>query len=195
MNSTPLENPEGEPAIETSQAVASEPDSHETSVGDEPNDPRVTELEAVIQSLMDERDTLKDQALRAMADFQNFRRRAMAERERETLYANERFVLTLLPVLDNFERAVASLESGASVDSVLAGIASTERLLKSALESQRVSEIAAYQEPFDPELHEAISTDVTEEVADGTVTAVLEKGYRLGDRVIRPARVRVAKAP
>ena len=108
-------------------------------------------------------------------------------------YATESLVADLLPVLDNFDRSLASLESGASSESVLEGIKMVDRQLRSVLESQNLKKLYPEGEVFDPEQHEAIAVTPSEEHADDTVLHVLEAGYKLGDRVIRPAKVRVVK--
>lgn len=156
-------------------------------------DPRLVELEVRLQQLAAERDQLKDQALRAMADFQNFRKRVQAEREREAQFATERLVTALLPVLDNFERTVASVRSGASLDALAEGVGAVEKQLRGVLEGQKVTRLGEVGEPFDPNFHEALGTVATDELPEDSIAEVLESGYRMGDRVIRAAKVRVAK--
>ena len=146
-----------------------------------------------LQTLTDERDQLKDQVLRAMADFQNFKRRNQQEMGLFRQYATESFVKDLLPVLDNFERSIAHLEAGASVEKVIEGIGAVERQLRKALETQNITRIPSVGEHFDPAVHEAIGTEESEEIEENTVTSEVEAGYKMGERVIRPARVRVSK--
>ncbi len=146
-----------------------------------------------IQSLTDERDQLRDQVLRAMADFQNYKRRSQQEMAMYRQLANESFVRDLLPVLDNFERSLSHLDAGASVDKIVEGISAVERQLRQALEGHSVKRIASLGQPFDPELHEALGTEESEEHPEDTVTSEIEPGYKMGEKVIRPARVRVAK--
>lgn len=155
----------------------------------------LTQLYDQIQKTIDERDQLKDQLLRTMADFQNFRKRTLDEKRQIEERANERFVLELLPVLDNFERGLGAAEAGGSLESVIEGIRAIDRQLRSVLEGQKVGRIAAAGQPFDPDLHEALATIETNEHPEGIVLDEIEPGYRLGDRVIRPARVRVSKKP
>lgn len=147
-----------------------------------------------VQRLQDERDQMKEQALRTMADFQNFRRRNQQEFQQFRQLANEDLVVALLPVLDNFERTVEHLQAGATVETMIEGVRAVEKQLRSVLEARNVQRISAVGEPFDPEVHEAIEMVPTTEAPDNTVLSEIEPGYRLGDRIIRPARVRVARS-
>ncbi|MFN8221097.1 MAG: nucleotide exchange factor GrpE [Fimbriimonadales bacterium] len=153
------------------------------------------DLDTLIVKLTDERDAIRDQMLRTAADFQNFRKRVQQEKEQIRQTAIEGFVTDLLPVLDNFERTIAALQGGATLESLMEGVQLIERQLRTALEQNKVTRIPAAGAEFDPELHEAIGTDATEEVPVNTVTSELQAGYRLSDRVIRPARVKVAAKP
>lgn len=147
----------------------------------------------MLQKLSAERDGLMDELLRTRADFQNFRKRTEQEKIQVRQMATEDLVVQLLPVLDNFERALASIEKGASIESVIDGIRMVERQLRVALESQRVTRIPAVGQPFDPAHHEAIAAEHSEEHEEGTILHELEAGYKMADRVIRPARVKVVK--
>jgi len=130
-----------------------------------------------------------------MADMQNMRKRFQQEAQQTRQFATEDLVRDLLPVLDNFERAILAAEQGASTESVVEGVRAVDRQLRSALERRNVVRIAAHGEAFDPDLHEAIATDESGEHPEGTVTGEIEPGYRMADKVIRPARVRVSKKP
>jgi len=153
----------------------------------------LTALYQQIDQLSTERDQAKDQLLRTMADFQNFRTRTRQENDLNKRYATEAFVTALLPVLDNFERTVAHLEQGATVESMLTGVRAVERQLRSVLEGQNVQRIPAVGEMFDPTYHEAIAMEATNDHPSDTIIAEIEPGYRIGDKVVRPARVRVAR--
>lgn len=152
-------------------------------------------LKAEIEKLTQERKQLEDQLLRNMAEFQNFRKRKDQEAEQIRQFATEKLVTGLLPVLDNFERTVAALEGGAPIDSVAEGIRLIDRQFRSVLEGQNVRRIDSHGKPFDPDFHEAIATDDSHELPENTVTTEVEAGYRMADKVIRPARVRVSKKP
>jgi molecular chaperone GrpE len=157
-------------------------------------------LYAEIQQLTNERDEAKEQVIRTLADlqnyqrdFQNYRKRNQQEMALFRQMATEQFVTELLPVLDNFERTISHIDAGATVESVVGGIKAVERQLRSALESQSVRRIQSIGQPFDPEMHEALGTESGTEYEDDTVVIEIEPGYKMGEKVIRPARVKVAK--
>lgn len=149
----------------------------------------------IIAKLTEERDHAKDQMLRTMADMQNLRRRTQADMETFRRLATEALIRDLLPVLDNFERTLQAAKSGASVESLIEGVSSVDRQLRSVLEARSFERIPAEGQAFDPEIHEAVATEVNHDVEDGTVTQELAAGYRIGDVVIRPSKVKVAKKP
>ena len=135
---------------------------------------------------------LEDQLKRVAADFDNFRKRVAREREELVAHANERLVKELLPVLDDLQRALeaaAEHEEAALED----GVRLVFRSLQQVLERQGLSEIST-DGKFDPHVHEALLSQPSER-EEGDVLDVLQKGYKLGDRVLRPARVVVAAAP
>ena len=137
----------------------------------------------------------KDQLLRAIADMQNLRKRFQGERESFHKLVTEQLVKELLPVLDNLERTLSAAESGASSESLLEGVKAVERQLKTILEGRKFERIKAKGSAFDPNLHEAVSTHPTPELPEGTVVEELEPGYKVGNTVIRPAKVQVSKRP
>jgi molecular chaperone GrpE len=159
------------------------------------NQPETAGLEEKIAQLESERDALHDQMLRSMAEAQNVQRRLREQHRDDLKFAAQPLVANLLPVLDNLERSLAALEGGASVEKVLEGVQAIDRQLRSALASAQVERIEAIGQVFDPNLHEALGTVATDEVPEGTVVAQVEPGYRFHGRVIRPARVQVAKKP
>lgn len=140
--------------------------------------------------------TAKDDALRAQADAQNAMRRAEQDVERARKFALERFCGELLPVVDNLERA---LQATVGEDEILKPIAEgVELTLKSfldALKKFNIEPVDPEGEPFDPQLHQAMSMMENPEVEPNTVTAVMQKGYTLNGRLVRPAMVMVSKAP
>jgi molecular chaperone GrpE len=148
-----------------------------------------------LQQMQAERDALQDQLLRTVADMQNLRKRMQQESQQIRLFATEDLVRELLPVLDNFERTIAAGEQGASVATLLEGVRAVDRQLRNALERRNIKRIEAHGQAFDPDLHEAIATDESEDHPEGTVTLEIEPGYKMAERVIRPARVRVARKP
>ena len=158
-------------------------------------DPTQEDLAELLAKVTEERDSLRDQLLRTMADMQNFRKRTMAEKAQLQQFANEQLVRELLPVLDNFERTLAAVERGATIESLVEGVKMVDRQLRTVLESKQVTRIDASGAVFDPDLHEAIATYATDELPEGTITGEIEAGYKMSDRVIRPAKVQVAKKP
>ncbi len=169
-----------------------EPETASTSVEEQAVVDDIQALYDKLQELSDERDQMRDQALRTMADFQNFRKRNQAEAILLKQFATESMVSALLPVLDNFDRTIAHIEAGATVESLQTGIRAVERQLRSVLESQNVYRITSIGQPFDPELHEALGTEDSDQ-PDDTITTEIAPGYKMSDRVIRPAQVKVAK--
>ena len=129
--------------------------------------------------------------MRLMAEFQNFKKRVAKEKSDIHAYANEKIVGDILPVLDNFERALDA--EGGDLEAYAKGMQLIFEQLKKALESAGLEEIKAMDEPFDPNVHNAVMTDNLEEKEDGTITKVLQKGYKLKDKVIRPSMVAVNK--
>jgi len=151
-------------------------------------DPRDEEIERLRSQVSE----LQQQALRTLAEAQTVQRRMRSQAELELKMAVQPLVERLLPLLDNLSRAQEMLSGGASVDSVLAGLAGLERQLQAALEASGVQRIEAVGERFNPELHEAIAVvgagDGEERVAEEVST-----GYRLHDRVVRAAKVKVSR--
>lgn len=134
-----------------------------------------------------------DRYLRAVADLDNYRKRAARDREEAVKYANERLLNRLIPVLDSFETALASLEEAPAA--VRDGVRMIYNQLLAALQESGLEPIDATGHPFDPSLHEAVSMRETAEVPEGHVAQQLRKGYRLNGRLVRPASVIVARAP
>jgi len=152
--------------------------------------------EDAVARLEEELTVARDEALRAQAEAQNAVRRAAQDVEKARKFALERFCGELLPVVDNLERA---LEAAAGDDDILKPIAEgVELTLKSfldALKKFQIEPIDPQGEPFDPQLHQAMSMVENAEVEPNTVTAVMQKGYTLNGRLVRPAMVMVSKAP
>lgn len=148
-----------------------------------------------IAALTAERDAMRDQMLRSMAEAQNVQRRLREQHREDLKFATQPLVAALLPVLDNLERSISSLESGASVDKVMEGIKAIDRQLRQALAVADVERIDAVGKKFDPEVHEALGTVKTDEVPEDTVVSQAEPGYKVHGRVVRPARVQVAIKP
>lgn len=143
---------------------------------------------------------LRDRALRALADAENTRKRAEREKTDASQYAISSFARALLPVADNFRRAIDSIsaEKRAAMDeptrAILDGVEATERELEAVLARHGVKPIEAAGAKFDPHLHQAVAEVPAQGQEPGTVVNVLQSGYTIGERLLRPAMVTVAKA-
>ena len=129
--------------------------------------------------------------MRLMAEFQNFKRRAAREKSDIHAYANEKIIGELLPVLDNFERALDTKSD--DIEGYVKGMELIFTQLKTALENAGLEEIPALGKEFDPNVHNAVMTEASEEHEDGQISKVLQKGYKLNDKVIRPSMVAVVR--
>ena len=138
-----------------------------------------------------------ERLLRTTADFDNFKKRAARERTEAAQFANASLLQKLLPILDNFEMAHAAAQTAQDdkLAALQSGIAMIQQQLKSVLIDAGLEEIDAGGKPFDPALHEAISEQESSDVPEGHVLQQLRKGYKLRDRLLRPATVVVAKNP
>ena len=149
------------------------------------------ELLARLQDVEQERDKHLDDLRRVAADFDNYRKRMAREQAQLFARSGERVVAKLIPVLDDLERALDAAEHHEEAK-VLEGVRMTKDALAGLLASEGVAEIAT-QGPFDPHVHEALMTQPAEGVEPGHVVQVVQRGYRIGDAVLRPARVIVAE--
>jgi molecular chaperone GrpE len=154
---------------------------------------------AELQSRSAKADEYKEHWLRTAADFDNFKKRAARERAESAQFAHAALLQTLLPVLDNFEMARAAAHtaqvSEGGIASLQSGIAMIQQQLKGALAEAGLEEMDATGKPFDPTYHEAISQQETDSIPEGQVVQQIRKGYKLRDRLLRPAAVIVAKKP
>ena len=180
------------------------PETHqrEPAPATEPEVPAVAEAAPLTPQQIDD---LKIQAakadenwnryLRAVAELENYKKRAARERQDAVKFANESLIQKIIPILDNFEMAQASAQNSPadSSQSLHAGIAMIQEQLKSALTEFGLEEVDATDQPFDPNLHEAVSQQESAEMPEGHVARQLRKGYKLRERLLRPATVIVAK--
>jgi molecular chaperone GrpE len=148
--------------------------------------------ESELQKLKAERDSLVDRLARAQAEFENARRRASKEQADFRDYATLDAIRSLLPVMDSFERA---LQVKSDAGDFRSGVELIYKQLQDALAKLGVREIPGKGEPFDPRYHEAIEMVETTEVPDHQVLEELQRGYKIKDRLLRPAMVKVAKNP
>lgn len=141
-------------------------------------------------------DDYWDRLLRQTADFDNFKKRAAREREDAKKAAVESVVTRMLSVVDNFDMAMlAANQPNTSLETLKAGISMIQGQLRSSLAELGLEEVSAVDQPFDPAIHEAVSQQECADRPEGIVLQQLRKGYRLKDRLLRPASVVVSRAP
>jgi molecular chaperone GrpE len=156
-------------------------------------DQKVARLEEELSFASDEVKELTDKYLRSLADLDNQRKRMVKEKEETQKYANERLILEILPVMDNFERAIEAGENSDSAKKLLDGVRLIFRQLSEVLEKEGVKSFDSLGEKFDPYKHEAFLAIESKEHEPSTILEEVEKGYLLKDKVIRPAKVTVSK--
>ncbi|MCL6602495.1 MAG: nucleotide exchange factor GrpE [Paenibacillus sp.] len=142
-----------------------------------------------LQGLADE---FQGRALRVQADFDNFRRRTVKEKEELAQYATSKLVAELLPVMDNFERALATAPATPEFEAFTKGVNMIFRQLEGVLKNEGLTAMETVAQPFNPEYHQAIMQVESEEYEEGIVTEEVQKGYLLKDKVLRPAMVKVS---
>ncbi len=149
-------------------------------------------IEDQLTAAQAEAEDYRDRWLRSQAEFANARKRMEKQRLDTYTNATANVIEKLLPIVDDFERAMESLPAEISENSWLEGIQLVRRKLLATLENFNVKPIEAVGEPFDPNLHEALTQEPTDEFESGVVCRVMQTGYKIGDRVIRPSLVVVA---
>jgi molecular chaperone GrpE len=162
---------------------------------DTARDEKVTELEILKQSLEEKKkqaDEYYDQLVRLKAEFENFRKRSEREKHNHLLWGKEDILLKQLGLLDVLEQGVQSARTSSNIESIRTGIELIKQEFVKMLSTEGVTEIESLGNKFDPSVHEAVE-HVESDQPDGTIIAVLQKGYELNGRVVRPARVKVAK--
>ena len=182
-------SPELEEALrEAAEAVEGRERARTETPGPRVPSPREVELSADLEAT-------RDRCLRLQADLENFRRRAAKERLEAEQYGHQNLVKDLLTAVDNLDRAIghARRSGGGDLESLLQGVELVRRDLSTALARHGVAAIEAVGLPFDPALHEAMAQAPDDSVAPNTVVEELQKGYRLRDRLLRPARVIVSR--
>jgi molecular chaperone GrpE len=153
------------------------------------------QLNRDIEQLRSELDLAKDRALRFQAELDNYRKRVSRQMEEERRYAPALLVGDLLPVVDNIERAIEAAEKSADAATLLEGFRMVGRQLQTALKHHHCEKIEALGQPFDPHLHQALAQQPSDQYPPNTVLFVAQSGYRMFDRVVRPAQVIVAAPP
>jgi len=154
------------------------------------------DLQAQVDTLAQEKAALYDQLLRRQAEFENYRRRVDREKVEFHSRARGEVLLELLPVVDNFERALSSLQ-GKEVDAagLRHGLELIHKQFKDALTKFGLEPVEALGQVFDPHLHEAVTIEPTDEHEENTIIEEFQRGYKLGEKLLRPAKVKVAASP
>jgi molecular chaperone GrpE len=156
---------------------------------------KINELELALVSAKSTVTDQKDSVIRAKAEVDNVRRRSAQDVEKARKFALDKFAAELLPVVDNLERAIATVDKEDEGQQGLAeGVELTLQSMMAALDKFGVKVVDPLDQPFNPELHQAMSMQEIEGVAPNTVIAVMQKGYELNGRLVRPAMVMVSKA-
>jgi molecular chaperone GrpE len=137
-------------------------------------------------------DENQERYMRAQADFDNFRRRSRLEKEDFAKYASMKLIEQLLPIVDNFERALAASQQAKDFDALLKGIEMTAKQLDQVLAQEGLKSIETVGQPFNPEFHQAIMQVESTEHEEGIIVEEIQKGYILKEKVIRPAMVKVS---
>lgn len=170
-------------ATNEEQEVVNEAD--ESAAEGAGSDSRLSELEKLAEEN-------QQRYLRAQADFDNFRRRTTKEKEELAQYASMKLVTQLLPVVDNFVRAVEAAKAGGDVESFAKGVDMIFRQFEGVLDAEGLKPMDVVGQPFNPDFHQAIMTVESDEFEEGIVVEEIQKGYMLKDKVLRPAMVKVS---
>ena len=168
-----------------SESTQNQTDQGEEQAVDASPEEKIAELELQVAET-------RDQLLRKAAEFENFRKRMNQEKQQAIEYANQSLLLDLIPIIDDFERALQSAESSKDFNSLLDGITMIEKRMTSQLETKwGLKRFSSAGELFDPNLHEAVMMEKSSEISEAIVSEDFMKGYFLKDRVIRAAKVKV----
>lgn len=204
MSDTENQKPEGDPVnplIDDEGGIDLPVPEEESAETVTPEDIEVVETileeesgEVVIESEESEIEKYKDIAARSQADLENYRKRMIRERTEAIQYANFSLLSTLLPVIDNFEMGLKAAQNEGENSIIYQGMAMVQKQLRDFLSENRVEVIEVSEgDDFDPNLHEAIKQEVSDTVAEGKIIYAMRSGYRLQDRLLRPANVVVSK--
>ena len=167
--------------------------SAESSPPTEPKPSETQSEESLLAQLQNDLERFRDLALRSQADFENFRKRASREKDEAVKYANAAFLEKLIPILDNFELGLTAARSGGENSPIFMGMEMVAKQLNDFMAQHGVEPIPAEGSKFDPNLHEAVAQEVSDEVEEGHVIRQLRRGYKLKDRLLRASTVVVSK--
>jgi molecular chaperone GrpE len=187
---------ESSPGSEGSKAGSNDDEDQDTGENEKTSQDKAAQgPEARITALENERNETRDRMLRIAAEFDNYKKRIRREQSDNENKARESVLKDMLEVADNLERASAAVEGAPDIKALQQGVALVLRLFQSKLERYDVKPLDAKGQPFDPRLHDAISQVPTADAPPGSVLSEVQKGYKIGDRLLRPAMVVVAVAP
>lgn len=152
-------------------------------------------LREELERVKKEREEYKELYLRTLADFDNYKKRIETEWRKTVDYSNERLIYELLPVLDNFKRALEASKDTEDIEPLRKGVEMIYKQLLSILEKEGLRSFETLGLKFDPRIHEAVASVETKDVLPGTVVEELERGYFFKEKLLRPAKVSVSKEP
>lgn len=184
-----------EPAPSSDPASSRDDDWGDPAAEPDADDPAPVVAVESPDSLQAELALWKDTALRARADLDNFRKRMTQEAADTRRFANASLLEELLPIIDNFQFGLQAAQSDAGAKNILVGLNMVAGQLQSFLRDQGVEEVPAVGRPFDPNIHEAVGQQSSGDVPEGTVISQVRRGFRLRDRLLRPATVIVSTGP
>lgn len=158
-------------------------------------EPEALDVRAALVQCQQELQEAKNAILRAHADFDNFRKRMRAERDQEFNRGSERVLTDLLPIVDDFDRALAAVNDQSTVESLTQGIQLIYRQLLSFLQKNNITPMEVLGKPFDPKYHDAIARVATDEHPEHTIIGEIQRGYTKNEETFRPAKVAVSVTP
>jgi molecular chaperone GrpE len=185
-----------EQELEGNKKIDSELDSEAAVENSEKMEPKEVDaefLQGQLEKLQEESKVSSDKAVRTQAEMENLRKRTARDVENAHKYALEKFTNELLPVIDSLELGLSASANAENVDDLRKGMELTLEMFNTVMEKFGIKTIEPRGEKFNPELHEAVSMQETEDSDSGVIVAVMQKGYVLNERLIRPAMVIVAK--
>lgn len=177
----------------STEETQNEDKKSETLDEEQKEDQLIEDEESISEEVSVDVEELKNQLLRLQADFSNFRKRVEKEREGYIELGVKKLAIDLLPVLDNLERALKSIEDHAGDSEIFKGINMIDDQIVDVLKKNNIVEIKAEGEKFDPNLHHAVAVVETDDLDEDMVVDVFQKGYQIKNSVIRPSMVRVSK--
>jgi molecular chaperone GrpE len=177
------------------EPVGAEQDTAQTANGEPEQRTDVTALQAELEAARARADDYWNKLVRTQAEMENLRKRSARELEQAHRYAVERFATELLAVKDSLEMGVDAASNEIEPEKLREGTELTLRMLVRAMEKFNIEEINPQDQPFDPARHQAMTTQENSQLPPNTVVAVLQKGYAIGERLLRPAMVIVSKGP